>query len=290
MVVIHVKFGQEDEFLYETTCATSNDELIRGLVKLNNTRVRIAFLCGALRELGTHGPAKPMGEVGIDHIQEEYEGEQPRKKIEKSKAYSEDPAGNRTGNGVGEQMQQVFEDVCNDGEAYISKQQAKLRKALTQEGMEDKLANMRGAVTMAYPMGLPKWDPVYAALEDGEHGLDGTQAESGLLEPGTAQLWCAGKEFVREETVGDRVGKNEKTKVVVKLQKPGHGAPAREPCVSEEERKAMMAHYFKRQEEMKALAEANDDDYLQSGWADTKALKNSLQGLNMNSVRAPGIR
>ena len=63
MVVIHVKFGQEDEFLYETTCATSNDELIRGLVKLNNTRVRIAFLCGALRELGTHGPAKPMGEV-----------------------------------------------------------------------------------------------------------------------------------------------------------------------------------------------------------------------------------
>ena len=52
----------------------------------------------------------------------------------------------------------------------------------------------------------------------------------------------------------------------------------------------MMAHYFKRQEEMKALAEANDDDYLQSGWADTKALKNSLQGLNMNSVRAPGIR
>ena len=44
-------------------------------------------------------------------------------------------------------------------------------------------------------------------VEDGEHGLDGTQAESGLLEPGTAQLWCAGKEFVREETVGDRVGK-----------------------------------------------------------------------------------
>ena len=52
----------------------------------------------------------------------------------------------------------------------------------------------------------------------------------------------------------------------------------------------MMAHYFKRQEELKALAEANDDDYLHSGWADTKALKSSLQGLNMNSVRAPGIR
>ena len=185
-------------------------------------------------------------------------------------------------------MQQVFEDVCNDGEAYISKQQAKLRKALTQEGMEDKLANMRGAVTMAYPMGLPKWDPVFSALE-GEEGLEGTQAAQGLLDPATAQLWCAGKEFVREELVRDRVGKNEKTKVVAKLQKPGHGAPAREPCVSEGERKAMMAHYFKRQEELKQLAEADDDDYMNSTWADTTALKNSLQGIS-GGMKAPGIR
>jgi hypothetical protein len=272
-------------------------------VDLNNTRVRIAFLCGALRELAQHGPAKPIGDVGIDHVQEEYENKQ----IEKASNYAEDPAGNRTGNGVGEQMTQVFEDVCNDGEQsnfrcrqrqklrqtknsgkrYISKQQAKMRKALTMEGMTDKIANMRGAVTMAFPMGLPKWDPVFCALESPD-GLAGTQAENGLLDPATAQLWCAGKEFDRADLVRDRVGKNEKTKVVCKLQKPGHGAPAREPCVSENERKAMMAHYFKRQEELKALAEANDDDYLHSGWADTKALKNNLQGLN-SATRAPGI-
>jgi len=287
MVVIHVKFqGGEDQFLYETTGDTTNDALLRGLVDVNNTRVRIAYLCGAMAELAEHGPAKPHGEEGIDRIQALGGGTF----VEKADNYKEDPQGSRTGNGVGEQMTGVFKDVCSDAEAYISKDRALARKALTKEGLTEKLTTMKGAVTMAFPMGLPKWDPVYAALEDGEHGLDGTQAESGLLEPGTAQLWCAGKEFVREETVVDRVGKNEKTKVVVKLQKPGHGAPAREPCVSEEERKAMMAHYFKRQEEMKALAEANDDDYLQSGWADTKALKNSLQGLNMNSVRAPGIR
>ena len=93
----------------------------------------------------------------------------------------------------------------------------------------------------------------------------------------------------RDELLSKYVGKNEKTKVVAKLQKPGHGAPAREPCVSEGERKAMMAHYFKRQEELKALAEADDDDYLHSAWADTKALKNSLQGIS-GGMRAPGIR
>eukprot|EP00633_Aureoumbra_lagunensis_P000870 CAMPEP_0197287834 /NCGR_PEP_ID=MMETSP0890-20130614/4601_1 /TAXON_ID=44058 ORGANISM="Aureoumbra lagunensis, Strain CCMP1510" /NCGR_SAMPLE_ID=MMETSP0890 /ASSEMBLY_ACC=CAM_ASM_000533 /LENGTH=143 /DNA_ID=CAMNT_0042757993 /DNA_START=474 /DNA_END=905 /DNA_ORIENTATION=+ len=140
---------------------------------------------------------------------------------------------------------------------------------------------------MAYPMGLPKFDPVYLALESID-GLAGTQAEKALLDPTTAQLWCAGKEFNRATTVGQRLGQNEKTKVVAKLQKPGAGPPAREPVVSENERKAMMAHYFKRQEELKALAEANDDDYLASSWANPKALKSSLQGLS-DSIVAPGI-
>jgi len=285
MVVIHVKFqGGEDQFLYETTGDTSNDTLLRELVDINNTRVRIAYLCGAMAELAEHGPSKPHGEEGIDHIQQLNGGTF----VEKADNYKEDPSGSRTGNGIGEQMTNVFNDVCRDAEAYISKDRALARKSLTKEGMEEKLQTMKGAVTMAFPMGLPKHDPVYSALE-GEEGLDGTQAQQGLLDPATAQLWCAGKEFVREELVRDRVGKNEKTKVVAKLQKPGHGAPAREPCVSEGERKAMMAHYFKRQEELKALAEADDDDYLHSAWADTKALKNSLQGIS-GGMRAPGIR
>merc|ERR1719359_847434 len=136
-------------------------------------------------------------------------------------------------------------------------------------------------------MGLPEWDPVKQSLESSD-GLLGTSASNALFEPDTATLWCAGREFARGETVGDRLGRNEKTKVVAKLQKPGAGAPAREPVVSEEERKAMMAHYFKRQEEMKALAEANDDDYLASSWADPKALQRSLRG--QSQVRAPGLR
>jgi len=49
-----------------------------------------------------------------------------------------------------------------------------------------------------------------------------------------------------------------------------------------------MAHYFKRQEEMKRLAEADDDDYLTSSWADPKALQRSLRG--QSGVRAPGLK
>ena len=73
---------------------------------------------------------------------------------------------------------------------------------------------------MAFPMGLPKHDPVYSALE-GEEGLDGTQAQQGsiMLRPVVVRR----EGICQRELVRDRVGKNEKTKVVAKLQKPGHG-------------------------------------------------------------------
>lgn len=75
-----------------------------------------------------------------------------------------------------------------------------------------------------------------------------------------------------------RVGKNEKTKVVARLQKKGGGPPVREPAVSEQERIAMMAWWHRKQEEAKALAEDDQDAYLNSAWADGKAMKKDLLG------------
>ena len=58
--------------------------------------------------------------------------------------------------------------------------------------------------------------------------------------------------------------------------------------MSEEEKKAMMAFYFKKQEEMKALAESSEDEYLNSVWADPKQLQNSMRGIG--NIKAPGLR
>jgi hypothetical protein len=85
-----------------------------------------------------------------------------------------------------------------------------------------------------------------------------------------------------------RLGKNEKTKVVARLQRKGAGAPTREPAVSEEERKAMMSWYFKKQEEEKALADDRDDSYLAGSWADPKALKTQLMGTSSIAWRPGG--
>lgn len=136
-------------------------------------------------------------------------------------------------------------------------------------------------------MGLPEYDTIRLTIESNE-GLEGTAASQELLDPDTAELWAASKIFDRGQTVADRLGRNEKTKTIAKLQKPGAGPPGREAAVSEEEKKAMMAFYFKKQEEMKKLAESSEDDYLHSSWADPKQLQKSLRG--QTNIRAPGLK
>jgi len=283
MVVFHIKNGQQDGFLFEASVQDSNDQLIRNLAEVWNTRLRVGLLVGAVRELAKFGPMKPQEDQGIDGIKEQYEGAA----VEKSAEYMADPSGMRTGNGPGAQLAETLNRVCQDAEDSLSPALVKQRTAISMELFNDKIANIQGAVMMAYPMGLPSWDTVALALT-GIEGLDGTPAAADILDPETATLWVASRDFQRDQKVGDRLGWNEKTKVVAKLQKEGSGPPAREPAVSEEERKAMMAHYFKRQEEMKRMAEAQDDEYLASSWADPKALQRSLRG--QSQVRAPGLR
>ena len=57
--------------------------------------------------------------------------------------------------------------------------------------------------------------------------------------------------MVRSKKLKDFVGRNEKTKIIAKLQKKGQGAPAREPVFSEDEKKEMMAFAYRKQEEFK---------------------------------------
>jgi hypothetical protein len=55
-----------------------------------------------------------------------------------------------------------------------------------------------------------------------QFGTDDVELESG-------SLWFAGKEMLPENKLKVHIGRHEKTKAVVKLQKKGQGAPAREP-------------------------------------------------------------
>jgi len=285
MVVLQIKNGEHDGFLYETTCATLNDDMVRDLVRVWNMRIRLAQLCGGLREVAEYGPMKHPNKAGIDEIQEKYNDEV----IEKGEFYKPDPTGIRNGNGVGPHLLETFERVIRDIESILDKNNVQRKISISLAALQDKMDLARGVVTMAYPMGLPEWDTVRLTIE-GNEGLDGTAAGQELLDENTAEVWVASRIFDRSagQTVADRLGMNEKTKVIAKLQKPGNGPPGREAAISEDEKKAMMAYYFKKQEELKKLSESSEDDYLHSSWADPKALQKSLRG--QADVRAPGLR
>ena len=198
LIELPIQRGQARQLLFP---------LIAQLVGVNNKRLQLAFLVSAVRELGKFGPMKDPKTAGVDSVQEQFDAGLPA--VEKSGNYAPDPSGNRTGNAPGPELVEVFERVCADAEQYVDKKRAKARQALTLEGLDDKLANLSGAVTMAYPMGLPQWDSVKVALDTSPEagGLDGTPAQGGVLEPETASLWCAGREFARGELVSDRLGK-----------------------------------------------------------------------------------
>lgn len=274
MVVINVKRTDNDQFLYECSVADSNDKVIRDLCMIWNMRERLARLCGAVEELAKHGPMKPESERGIDEIAER-DGRAP---AAHGPHYAADPLGMRTGDAPPPGLADVLRRTAADAHALVSKATFAAGMALTLPALQERLDNIRGAVIMAYPMSLPPFDTVRLFIEDPDDGFLQEQMGQEYMDPATATLWWAGKEFFRDQNVGDRVGRNEKTKVVAKLQKRAGGPPAREPAVSEEERKAMMAFYFKKQEEEKALAEDADDTYLGAAWANPRALKSSLLG------------
>lgn len=286
MVVFQIKKADGDTFLYETSCEMSSDEAVREMAEIWNMRLRLGQLCGGVREMARYGPMKPPDRAGLDEIAERYHNET----IVKGEYYEADPNGARTGNGVGPHLSEIIERVASDAEEAISKNNATRKIAISLATLQEKLDNIRGAVTMAYPMGLPEYDTVRLTIENNS-GLEGTSAGQELLDPSTSELWIASKMLDRSpgSIIADRLGRNDKTKVICKLQKPGAGAPGREAGVSEEEKKAMMAYYFKKQEELKKLSENDEDNYLHSAWADPKQLQRSLRGQD-DSIRAPGLR
>lgn len=190
---------------------------------------------------------------------------------------NEDPVGLRTGQAPQDKLREVIKKTIAEARAAVHKNLTKQNVKMTMDIVQENLDRLRGAVMIVYPMGLPPYDEVQACLDDKEE-LGGRQAGKEVIPSADLQLWWAGKELQRGKALHQFVGKNEKTKIVVKIQRRGAGAPVREPVVDEETQRQMMAYAHKKQEEWKKLEASEEDSYLNSAWADTSALKNSLQG------------
>jgi len=271
-----MKRSEQEQFLFETTVEATVKDTVAALVEVHNLRAKIQMLKMEGEELAKHGPAKPIDKQGLDEYSET--------PVEKGPHYTMDLTGRRTGNACSPDVAKVLLKSLDEAAAVAHKDQASKKVILNKTMLQDAVDTVRGAVMICYPMGLPEWDLVRMLLEDKE-GDVGAQYGHEQLEADSSTLWFAGKQMMPEKKLSDYLGRHEKTKAVVKLQKKGSGAPAREPAVDADTQKAMMAWYYKKQEEQKKLAEDEDDSYASAAWASGKSLKAHFSGVQ--NVRLP---
>lgn len=283
MVKLHIKKGDESQFLFETTVESDVSDCVKQVCNIYNGRLKVERICSEVEFLAKSGITLPANMQGLtdEQITELKLVDEWSNKCIPSGGYIEkkDDLGRRNGRVPLDKMVDVLERTIREAKQKITKNLVKQDTCLTQSVVQEAIDELRGAVTIVYPMGLPPYDPIQMEFENKED-LEGTQALLEIIPGDEASIWFSGKEMQPTKKLSDYLGKNEKSKIIVKLQKKGRGAPSREPVVSEEEQKKMMAYYYKKQEEFKKLAEQEDDSYLNSDWADAQQLKRQFHGMN----------
>ncbi|KAM3601667.1 uncharacterized protein V6R79_016495 [Siganus canaliculatus] len=254
MVQLHVKRGDESQFLFNTSVDTPLETIIQQITAIYNGRLKVDRICSEIPELAEHGIILPPNMQGLTEeqvvelkLKDEWED---KCKPSGGPVFKKDEIGRRNGQAPDAKMKEVLMKTVEEAKALISKKQVQANVCVTMEMVKEALDQLRGAVMIVYPMGLPPHDPIRMEFEDRED-LTGTQASLQVITKDECQLWWAAKEMQRGKKLQDYIGKNEKTKLVVKIQKKGQGAPAREPLITEEQQKQMMMHYHRRQEELK---------------------------------------
>ncbi|XP_069946161.1 cilia- and flagella-associated protein 298 isoform X3 [Cherax quadricarinatus] len=250
MVVLNIKRGNESQFLLETTVQAPVEEVLNRTVMIHNGRLKVYRICTEMELLAEHGPSLPPEMQGLteDQIKDLQLEDNWAKICIASGGVKEnkDVCGRRNGCQPLEKMQEVLLKTVAEAKAIVSKEQVKSSVCLTEQHICDALDILRGAIMIVYPMNLPPHDPIRKELENREV-LSGTQDEK---------------------------------LVIMKIQKRGQGPPGREPMLTEEQQKALMAAEFKRREELKRLDNDDDDSYLNSAWADNHQLHRRFQGLD----------
>lgn len=253
MVRLVVKRGDEVQFIFDTKLETRLDALLLELVYIYNGRLKVFRICNEIEELAKYGPAKMPEMIGLteEQVEELHLVDEWMDICVPSGGVIEnvDLSGRRFGRQPKKEMQNVLLKAVLDAKQMICKEKVVKGDVLVQRTVQEALDILRGSIMIVYPMQLPMHDPIRMELANVED-LRGQQASKEVLEPAKAQLWFAGHHMLPEKRLADYLGSNEKSKVIVKLASSGEGQPSRE-TISEEDRKQLMLHAYRRQEELK---------------------------------------
>lgn len=291
MVRLQLKRGNQNQFIYVAPHTATINQLSADITAIFNGRLKVGRIAAEMEELAKHGPMLPPDIVGLtdEQVTELRLVDAWAEKCTPQTGFqmNRDPIGRRNGRAPMPDMQRILTNAIAEAKQLISVKLVEADTDLTMRTVQTALDQLRGACTIVYPMQLPPHDPIRAELTNTED-LSGMQAQLEVMDPARAELWFAGKQMLGARQLGDYVGRNDRTRVIVKLQRVGEGAPAREPVMSEEQRKQLMLHEYRRQEELKRLELDEDDSYLGARWADGRAMQKQMHGLDNVRFR-PGF-
>ncbi|KAJ7534966.1 hypothetical protein O6H91_12G012800 [Diphasiastrum complanatum] len=193
MVMIHVRQSEEQQFLYQCSIQDHVADVIPPLVHIHNLQLLISRLQKAAQQLLAHDhishlPPSTDKDAGESGTYETAEG----LKLDPSR----------------EEVRVLLKALAEAG-TCASERQVAYKVPLTPYMLEDAIDAIKAAVLRCYPTGLPSDHPLYKELE-------GVPSNLGLVVD-SVQLWWAGKQLQRSRRLCDYTGKNDKTKILVKL-------------------------------------------------------------------------
>ena len=285
MVLLHFKVNEKNQFICELPSTTEISEVIKQGVTINNYRCLIDSICMTMEDLLKYGPLKPEETRGLseteymdDNLEEKYRAPRTPLPPKVGTKFNEDKTHHRTGWILEDDInKKILEEIVKAKE-YISYKRADLRQTTTVEQLKEHINLMKAGVMIGYPnyYGLGDWEPCKHYFEDNVDILTRNEPNQDYYQFDTTCLWYAGKELERGKLLCDYIGKNEKTKIIVKFTRKGSGAPVREPLIDKETHSKMLSYYYKKQEEQKKLENESEDSYLDSQWADPKGMQKEL--------------
>jgi len=179
--------------------------------------------------------------------------------------------------GVPAHVAEMLTRVAAEARALVAPAQAERRIAVSVAQLDEAIATARDALATAFAPQPPP-EALLAVLAD-------VASAPGALSEADTRCWWAGKELDPAKTLGDYVGRNEKTKVVVRLSRTGlppttsaTGAPT---ARSAAESAQALAEWRRRRDEQERMAAAADDGdtFDTPAWADPQGLKKAMSGV-----------
>lgn len=161
MVYIKVKHSEQDMFMFEAHYETDLDTVIRGVATINNLRVRLKNLVSELKRLKEKGPLLP--EKSLDDMPKIEELSIDDDEEDQAKQNSEPSYGKPISD---PNLVSTIDKVIEDSNQVLSAEKANKKISVSESELSDCIMNIKGAITMAYPMGLPNSDPILNILDE----------------------------------------------------------------------------------------------------------------------------